>query len=312
MSEISRVTDWSINDVVGLLEDAGFTPARSVELIGSGHWSDCFAFEDRERSLVCRIGNEIEDFEKDRFAGRFNRDGLPVPHVLGIGECGRQYYAISERIFGEPIEQTTAWPQLIDPMADLLEALRATDVSDLTGWGRWDAAGRGSASSWSEFLLRVAHDPPGGRMSGWQEKLAALPAASLAFDDRYDQLQSMASDNVPRALVHNDLYHRNVHTDGVAITGVFDWGISFVGDPLYDLAMLCFWSPWFPGIDEQPLLAELRRRWSADAIVDFGERFSVCMLHTGLEHIGYSAALGHDEQVSKIVARLDVVMTTEW
>ncbi len=312
MSDQPRVTSWTTGDVAALLERTGFASSVGLELIGSGHWSDCFAFVSNDRPLVCRIGNHLDDFEKDQFASRFDAPGLPVPQVLAVGPCDDQYYAISERVFGDPLEQTSNWAPLVEPVADLLEALRTADVTATTGWGRWDADGRGPDSSWREFLLRVANDPPGGRMHGWQEKLAALPAASAAFDEGYERLEAIASDEVPRALVHNDLYHRNVLTDDGAVNGVFDWGISFLGDPLYDVAMLCFWSPWFEHIDEQQLLAELRRRWPPSAIADFALRFEACMLHMALEHIGYTAALGHSDQLARIVARLEAVAVIDW
>jgi len=313
-----RVSDWTEEAVTDLVASRGFVVGSPAEFVASGHWSDCFGFEDvgsppdGVRSLVIRIGNHRADFEKDRFAGGFATPSLPVPQVLDVGECGANFFAVSERVFGEPLEQTQDWPALVAPTAAMLEGLRAADVSGLNGWGRWQVDGRPHKGSWREFLMSVADDPPGGRMPRWKEKLRSEPGAWVAFEAGCRQLESTIVDDVPRSLVHNDLYHRNVHTAEGAISGVFDWGISFVGDFLYDVAMLCFWSPWFPNIDEQLLLDELRSTWWVDPIEHFADRFRACLLHMGLEHIGYNTALGHHDQVKRIIERMEEVGATDW
>jgi hygromycin-B 4-O-kinase len=43
----------------------------------------------------------------------------------------------------------------------------------------------------------------------------------------------------------------NVLTDGRRITGVVDWSEASIGDPLYDVANIFFWSTWLDSMHEQ-------------------------------------------------------------
>jgi len=100
---------------------------------------------------------------------------------------------------------------------------------------------------------------------------------------------------VPRSVIHCDLINRNVHVVGDTITGIFDWGCGRYGDPLYDLAWFDFWSPWFPNLDVD-LLVE------ASALPTGGDRHLACLLHIGLDHLGYNATLG---DVANLMATAD-------
>lgn len=315
MSEPGRVTTWTNEGVRDLLLSNAMEPG-AVEYVGSGHWSDCFGFVSDGRELVIRVGDQVEDFRKDERARSFTSPGLPVPDVLAVGECGNQFYAISERAFGTPLEQVAApTAELNLGIVDLLEGLRLADLSGTTGWGLWTSAdGAGAATGWRDFLLGIDRDEPRSRVHGWSTTLAAWPTAQSVFDRYYDLLAEVATDDVPRSLIHNDLYHRNVHATGDSITGVFDWGNSLFGDHLYDLAMLCFWSPWFDHLDERPVLDELHRRWAAlgTSPSNFDERFLTCMLHMGLEHIAYHAFLNNKDEARRVCDRIEAVVDMSW
>lgn len=109
----------------------------TVELAGEGEWSRCFSFTHDSRELVVRFGRHLDDFEKDRLAGRWSRPGLSVPAVLDIGPADDGWFAVSERVHGEALDQLDAdsWRAALPAVLRALDALahlaeRGTDLAD--------------------------------------------------------------------------------------------------------------------------------------------------------------------------------------
>lgn len=195
----------------------------------------------------------------------------------------------------------------------LLEALRHVDTTGFSGWGPWDAQMSAPHESWREFLLDIAVDRP-GRIQGWRAALDSNAMCAAAFDRGLERLKSTAIDEVPRSLVHNDLFNRNVHVADETITGVFDWGNAMFGDHLYDLANLCFWEPWLEETQPQRVIGGLRAAWAADGYdcINFHQRLQVCMLHNGLAHIAYHASRHDWDQTAAVASRMDAVSALSW
>ena len=312
MSSIERVTTWSNDAVLDLLRSEHPAEIATAGWIGSGHWSDCFAFSADDGDHVVRIGRHVEDFRKDAVAASYDNPALPIPAVSKIGQVADEWFAISERVHGAPLEQSTRWHELIPAVADLLEGLRAVDIGTTIGWGRWDATGAAPSPTWSAFLLDVDQDPPESRVHGWKQNLHARPAMKRIFDAGYERLRLTVSDDVPRSLVHNDLINRNTHVNDNTVTGVFDWGNALYGDHLYDLALFFFWQLWLPLVQHEAVLAELRLRWSdpSRSVPDFERRFDACLLHIGLEHMAYHAFLDNWSEVQAVSDRMDAVVNS--
>ena len=206
------------------------------------------------------------------------------------------YYAISRRAHGVPLESlsSTQWLAVVPSIVAALEAMRTTDLSSTSGFGGWGAEGQAPCARWSDHLLAVGEDTPDRRTHGWRERLSASLEGEAAFTWGFDLLKRVASDAVPRCLVHCDLINRNVLVDDDRITAVFDWGCSLYGDHLYDLAWFEFWAPWLPQLNMQHLRSELERRWRevGYAPADKAARLMACYLHIGLDHLAYNAYLG--------------------
>ena len=151
---------------------AGLT---DVAPIGGGAWSKAYAFRRDGADYVARFGGYLEDFAKDRLAGRYASADLPVPAVTEIGEALGGFYAISERSFGGFIDHLDGegMRATLPSLFAALDAARSVDLSATTGYGGWDATGAASYPRWRAALLDVAADPPGGRGSGWRERLEA-------------------------------------------------------------------------------------------------------------------------------------------
>lgn len=298
---------------VFLTEKLGLA-CTDVVLIGKGAWSRCFGFRQGVEDLVIRFGQYVEDFEKDRLAHRYAAPDLPIPEVLDIGATDAGYYAISTRVHGTPLENVNAgqWPAVVPSLVAALEALRTADLSATTGFSGWGRDGNAAKATWSEHLLTVDRDAPDRRTYGWRQRLSRFsPRGEAAFTWGYELLQKVATDAVPRCLLHCDLINRNVLVDNAKISGVFDWGCSIYGDHLYELAWFEFWSPWMPQLDVSLLKLELEKRWQAAGYTpeEKEARLIACYLHIGLDHLAYNAYVGDWDTLLATAKRMKVLVT---
>jgi hygromycin-B 4-O-kinase len=292
------------------LEDHLGRDVGPVEWVGEGAWSRCFGFQDGARDLVIRFGRHVDDFENDRCAAGFRNARLPVPEVLEIGRAFGAWFAISTRGHGEPLEElpADAWREVLPSCLALLDAVREVDLSATTGWGGWDASGSAPFASWRDFLLAVDVDTPERRTHGWRARLAASPVGDAGFLAGHGRLSELTRElPVARHLVHADLINRNVLVAGGRVTAVFDWGCSFYGDFLYDVAWLEFWAPWHPGLAAVGIREAARRHYEAIGldVPDFERRMLACAIHIGLDHLAYNAFTGDDRALAAVTDRLD-------
>ncbi len=271
--------------------------AGDVASLGAGVWSKAYAFRRAGRDYVIRFGAHREDFAKDRLAAHYACPALPIPRVVEMGEADGGYFVISERIFGEYIDDVdeAQMRALLPALFAALDAARLADLSGTTGYGAWDAGGNAPFPSWRAALLDVANDRPVDRIHGWRNRLAASPVGIRPFEEAYACLQALA-DTAPEArhLIHSDLLHFNVLVEADRISGVLDWGCGMVGDFLYDLAWLCFWQPWYPAWQRIDFAEEARRHYDAIGldVPDFDERLRCCQIHIGLAGQAYQAYAG--------------------
>lgn len=300
--------DTPINQVQSFLTNHFGSEPSELEPVGAGAWSKCYGFRRSNEKLVIRFGHHVDDFQKDQRAYSFTHPDLPIPKVIDIGKAFGGYYAISTRVFGVSLESLSAneWLAVAPSLIATFEALRLADISNTSGFGSWGSEGNATRASWSEHLFAVKKDTPQQRTHGWREKLATLPEGEEAFKWGVELLERVASDSVPRCLVHCDLMNRNVFVDGGKISGVFDWGCALYGDHLYDLAWLEFWSPWTPELDIAYFRSELERQWSKVGYTpqDKDSRLLACYLHIGLDHLGYNAYLGDWKTLMATAARM--------
>jgi hygromycin-B 4-O-kinase len=172
--------------------------------------------------------------------------------------------------------------------------------------GGWDAAGKARCATWRDFLLSVEADTPERRTYGWRQRLAGSPVGDDPFAAGMRRLFELANAcPAERSVVHADLINRNVLVDAGHITAVFDWGCSFYGDFLYDLAWLEFWAPWHPSLAATDILGEARRHYAAIGldVPDFDARVRCCLIHIGLDHQAYCAHTGELDELQRVTER---------
>jgi hygromycin-B 4-O-kinase len=286
-----------------------------VAPLRGGAWSTAFAFRRGNENCVIRFGAHREDFVKDRLAARYAGPALPIPRIIEIGESFGGHYAISERVFGEFIDEVDGvrMQALLPSLFAMLDALRLADVSETTGFGGWSVGGTALHPSWRSALLDVANDLPGLRIHGWRTDLENSPTGAEPFDGAYERLVTLA-DHVPetRCLIHSDMLHFNVLVDAERISGVLDWGCAKYGDFLYDLAWFCFWQPWYPAWRRIDFRAEALGHYASIGldVPRFEERLCCYMIHIGLDAQAYQAYAGEWDKLEESARRtLDIAVS---
>jgi len=284
-----------------------FGDVREIVRLQGGEWSTAFGFSAGGQDLVARFGQHAEDYAKDRSASAWSRPDLPIPRVIELGDAFGRSFAVSERVRGVALDALVAgeWAKILPALFRGLDALRQVELPG-SGFGSWRAADHCAPHPrWHDFLLSLAtRDDP--RILGWRDALATVPAAAAAFDascERFAQLVAACPEI--RGIVHADLLAGNVLVDGERLAGVFDWGNSLAGDPLYDVAWLVFWSPWHPGLDPSRLLAMARERFDGPR---FEERLRCYLVHIGLDAQQYDAFTGRWSDLNDAAARTRAIL----
>jgi aminoglycoside phosphotransferase (APT) family kinase protein len=274
---------------------------RAVVELRGGYWSSAFAFRLDGRDLVARFGRWREDYEKDRAAMAFAGPDLPVPGVLEIGDAFDGAYAISERRFGVFLEELDAEGfQLVLPaLMRALDAMRSVPLPP-------DARG----VPWDAWLRDLLIDHPGGRVSGWRQRIAAsseLEGLFVAGQNAFEKLVDACPDI--QHVLHLDLINRNVlvAADRAHLEAVFDWGCLSYGDFLYDVAWFTFWAPWHPGLAATDIRGAVLDHYSSTsfAVENFDERIRCYELHIGVHHLAYNTFVPDaQEDLAAIASRL--------
>lgn len=264
------------------------------EDLPQGEWSRAYAFRHAGRELVVRFNADPHTFRLDRLAQRFASPGLPMPAILEVGEVDGAWYAISERAFGDFLEDLPPdrMRAVLPSLLELLDALRTADTSDSSGFGPWDAAGNGNTGTWAEVLLDVVAGTPEASLDTWRRDLARSEVAERAFREGMRELTALAG-RCPdrREVVHADLLNRNAFVAGSRVAAVIDWQCAMYGDHLYDLAWFTFWAPWHPGVAAVDLRRQATERWRAAGVdlTDLDLRLRCYELRIGITHLIYNA-----------------------
>jgi aminoglycoside phosphotransferase (APT) family kinase protein len=196
------------------------------------------------------------------------------PYVAGmVGLCrdesvlGSDFY-VMERLDGLILRKEMSLD--LDPAAvsrlcahawSALARLHEVDVSvvpELATLGRGEGYVARQVAGWTDRLGRAATDDLGdwGDVTGW--------------------LDTHRPDDVGQCLIHNDWRFDNLvldRDDDLRVTGVLDWEMATVGDPLMDLGgALAYWiqaddDPFFRDFRRQPTTVE--GMWTRAQVVDW-------------------------------------------
>jgi hygromycin-B 4-O-kinase len=212
----------------------------SIEFIKGGEMSQAFSFQGKAGNFVIRVNKTSRSFYKDEFAHKHFADKeIPIPEIIQIGKFDdSHYFAISRKVEGKHINELTV-EEYLETLPDLiriLDAIHAKDISNYSGYGKWDPEGQADFETWKEFILSAQNYPDKENL--FETSMLEKEVWEKIFSKIKELVQFCPEE---RYLVHGDYSHNNVRSENEKITGVFDWDGSSYGDFVYDVAWMTFW-----------------------------------------------------------------------
>ena len=242
------MTDLAVGIVSQFLQANFHRDIASVQWIGSGWFSSAFSFTIGEEAFILRVNSYLEDLQKDAFAYQhFASARLPIPRVVLLGQFDEtRHFCITERCSGRTLNDLdkATVRKVVPRLFETLDAIHRVDVSDYAGWGLTDANGNGRFDSWTDYLLSLHNQKFTHRWSTLQQHPFWEKDVHEAFFEEMRRLLPYCSSD--KYLIHRDYGFDNVMSDGQTITGVLDWADCGLGDFVFDIAWLDFFSQEIP------------------------------------------------------------------
>ena len=193
--------------------------------------------------LIARINEHEEDFLKDEFAHNHFAT-VPIPKVIRIGRFDEKDSGDHGTMRGDALKESGNSITVTPSLFKALDALHQLDTAKYTGWGLTDAHGNGRFDSWGDYLLSLYNQKFD---YDWRTLIHNSFIERDLFQAYYDEMQRLLA-YCPREkyIVHGDYGFTNVVADGDEVRGVLDWAEWKLGDFLYDVMYLDFWSDDIP------------------------------------------------------------------
>lgn len=265
-----------------------------------GLWSSSYRFHDGPAERVVRFGPSREAFERDAFVARHASPRLPVPRVHEIGAAFGHHFAVSDFAPGAIIDKIdgSEMRRALPSLLGVLDAVREIDLASTTGYGYWDASGRGIDPTWDSVMV--------DGVPRWRSAVAASSVGLASFEAGVARMLELRPYSPPiRHLIHSDLLHRNVLVADGRVTALLDWGSSFIGDFVYDIAWLDFWQPWSPQWADIDFAAAARAHYAAIGleVEHFAERLRCYELRIAVSSQEWFAERKDGENLERVAAR---------
>jgi aminoglycoside phosphotransferase (APT) family kinase protein len=296
----------SLQDVAVWLDER-YDGVSNLSQLGGGFWSSAFAYRAGNNEYVLRLSNMREGFAIDKAAMRFTSPDIPAPEIVETGNAFERYFAISRRHYGRFVETASTFESaaVADALSALLRAMRAA-VSSPDAPVLWYDAEQSRSLTWRSWIRSGLVDSPDKLVNGWRVKLASNPRLNTLFnacESRIEQLLPACPER--RDLIHGDLLHQNVliSDDARRVTAIFSWKCSVLGDFLFDVAWLTFWSPWHPVIAQTDIWRRtlMAPDLSENDLVDASARHHCYELLIAASHLGWYIWTG-DHQTLRVLA----------
>jgi hygromycin-B 4-O-kinase len=264
-------------------------------------FSQAFAFQLDAQECIIRFNRYEEDFQKDAFASCHFSSELPIPKMILCVPFNQDYFcAITERCKGQTLMclGESSIETVLPSLFDSLHTLHSIDTSQYSGWGLTDADGHGRFASWVEYLRSFYNQ----KFAFTWEDLFDRTCMERTIHERYT---SVMEEYLPycttnKYWVHGDFGYDNVMSDSRRITGVLDWAELRLGDFVYDIAYLEFWTQDVPYKTQWQVWAA-----SKGLEVDSFERRVQCYLaHIGLASLAIASIRNDLDDYNKVKARM--------
>ena len=274
----------------------------NMEHISGGESSQAFRFEANGEEYVVRVNHHNpDDFKKDEYAFKhFSSPDIVIPEVVKIGKIDDDYYfCISKKAKGETLENfsSSERKQVLPSLQHVLDKIHEIDVSNKSGYGKWDSNGLAAKKSWRDNILSVDQ-----YVWGAENRPSLFKTTFLNQDmwehgyARLEELVSYCTED--RYLVHGDAGSDNVLSDGKNITAIIDWADSQYGDFLLDVSRLIFWST--DKDYEKICLAHYANR----NIANLNERILCYQIYTALNSLSFYAYSNQEDKAQFSINKL--------
>ena len=269
----------------------------NLKFIDGGETSQAFSFDTNTGSFVIRVNKSDRAFYKDAYAyDHFACEAIPIPKIIEIGKLDDNFsFAISKKAEGRHITDLTEieYQNIFPELMRILDAIHIVDITDSTGYGKWNLDGEGKYDSWHECIMSIKNSPD-------REDIFKNTFLERDIWDsiciKIEELSSYCPED--RYLIHGDYGNNNAVSDGEQITGVFDWADSMYGDPVYDVAWLTFWHK------SPEKIKQIEDYYINRGIENFSERLLCYKLRIGLSSISFYAFSNQKNKYDSIKERM--------
>lgn len=226
-------------------------PITHLAPIEGGQVARAFAFRVGEQDYILRFTPAdhlpISFAKEARLSQTIASSLIPIPRVRQVGLWQGLYFAISERVPGQMVEELPVREmiQLVPALIATLFAIHQVDVSQQKNYGVFNEQGVAHCPDWRSFLVQVKDEEEDWNYFGkWHHLFEDTFLERDLFDDLFQRMVRLI-DCCPadRYLVHGNYSLRNIIAHEGKITGVVDWLDARYGDFVYDIAGLDFWIP---------------------------------------------------------------------
>ncbi|MBU1164781.1 aminoglycoside phosphotransferase family protein [Patescibacteria group bacterium] len=240
--------------------------------INEGEGSQTYVMDSNGSKQILRINNSNKGFFKDKLAyEKYRTSRLHVPKVISIDPVDDVFICISEYIEGTSYKKLNQNNRLkyLDDLFLLHLELGKVENLDIN-----------SNYSWKEFLLDV------NKSSSWK-MLASTTSFSIELANKLLDLIKNNLSLIPEKqnLVHGDFGYDNVIINQNNDLYLIDWEFSIMGDSLFDIAWLQFWSSGINYLDHYEKFA---RQKQID-ISNFKKRIEVYSYYIALTSLEWYA-----------------------
>ena len=202
------------------------------------------------------------------------------------------FYSITPRCSGSLLEDLDFGRRvdLLPAFIDYTHNFHSLSLKKYSGFGPLDDLGNGKFNSWSEYLLNQT------------QFVSDLWPSGL-----FTQLQSFIQTNIAlmptsQHLIHGDYGFNNVFASGNKITGIIDWSDAKLGDFVYDIAYLSFWSK---SLDYSKLFYHIYRTQNLLNLDNYLPRLQTYTIHLAVDLLNYFAKTSDSNSFSFILSKLD-------
>lgn len=268
----------------------------TIDFISGGESSQAFSFQSDNRNYVIRVNKADRPFRKDSYAHtHFLDPKIPIPEVVKIDRLNENYfYCISLKAIGKTLNHLTPeeYQSTTPSLLTTLKSIKATDIGETTGYGKWNSQGVGEFTSWQEFILAVGIHVDSGEL--FRKSFLEEDVWKTIFGPMRTLSEKCPTE---RCLVHGDFGADNIVTENGMVTGVLDWSESLYGDFLFDVVWLSFWSHH----NDPNQIAE--QEYRSMGLPNFEERLLCYKLRIGLSSLSFYAFSNQKEKYESVKAK---------